>query len=66
MFVALPSECDHVFKPPRMSAWNTVRISAPRATPGMLPMPPSTTMTRMMVETVNWNMSGVAVVNLAT
>ena len=32
----------------------------------MLPMPPSTTMTRMMVETVNWNMSGVAVVSLAT
>ena len=36
------------------------------ATPGMLPMPPSTTMTRMMVDTVNWNMSGVAVVSLAT
>ncbi len=29
-------------------------------------MPPSTTMTRIITDTGNWNISGVAVVSLAT
>ena len=35
-------------------------------TPRIEPMPPSTTMTRIITDTGNWNMSGVAVVSLAT
>ncbi len=39
---------------------------APSTTPHTLPMPPSTTMTRIMTETGKPNISGVAVCSLAT
>ncbi len=50
----------------RISDWRNARMSAARTTPRTEPMPPSTTMTRIMTETGNWNISGVAVVSLAT
>ena len=41
-------------------------MKAPSTTPQTLPMPPNTTITRIMTETGKPNISGVAVCSLAT
>ncbi len=50
----------------RITDWRNARISAASTTPRTDPIPPSTTITSTMTDTGNVNMSGVAVVSLAT
>ena len=61
-----PRACTHCVRSCRNQDCRSCRISAPRTTPGTLPMPPSTTITSTITDTGNWNMSGVAVPSFAT
>ncbi len=50
----------------RITDWRNARKSAAATTPRIDPSPPSTTITSTITDTGNVNMSGVAVVSLAT
>ena len=63
---ARPSACTYRVSSWRMTDWRKASRSAAMTTPRIEPMPPSTTMTSTMTETGNWNISGVAMVSLAT
>jgi len=61
-----PRACTYPVSSCRITDWRNDRNSAATTTPRIDPRPPSTTMTRIMTDTGNVNMSGVAVVSLAT
>ncbi len=42
----------------RSTSGTTTRMTAPRTTPGMLPMPPSTTIARMVIDSSRMKLSG--------
>ena len=63
---ASPSWCSHPVSCGRNQVCMSCSSTAPTTTPQTLPMPPSTTMTSSIDETLKLNISGVAVCSLAT
>ncbi len=65
MSIRRPSACSQPEISSSTQDCRICRISAPTTTPQTLPIPPKTTITRIITDTGNMNMSGVAVCNLA-